>query len=228
MSSRAGVSYSFNPISFLKAGGHLGNPELHPSQKPLCLGKKNGLWVYDGDFLHRSLRVAYVYLRFFMSKKEPILIISQEDSLKKAISFFCSKMGFFHMQEKWMGGLLTNWSQVKKQRKNYLSVQEVYGEALEKNKDRAYLKVKARFTGIENMPKRPCLCIIMDIQENEYAFKEALKLKIPVMAFLNTDDDLKGVSFPIFGANKSLPWVRCVFELFLQWHDLDKKKGGLN
>ena len=76
------------------------------------------------------------------------------------------------------------------------------------------------------MPGRPSLCIILDIQDSEYAFKEALKLKIPVMAFVNTDDDLNGVSLPIFGANKSLKWVRWVFNLFLYWYDKDEKKVG--
>ena len=113
----------------------------------------------------------------------------------------------------------------RKQRTHFLKVQETHGELLEKNKDRPYLKVKNRFKGLEGMPGRPSLCIILDIQDSEYAFKEALKLKIPVMAFVNTDDDLNGVSLPIFGANKSLKWVRWVFNLFLYWYDKDEKKG---
>jgi ribosomal protein S2 len=68
------------------------------------------------------------------------------------------------------------------------------------------------------------LCIILDIQENEYALKEALKLRIPVMAFVNTNDDIRGVSFPIFGANKSLLWVRWVFEVLLRWDEKNKSK----
>ena len=213
-----------SPLSFLKVGGHIGNPDLHWSQKSLCLGRKHGLWIYDGDLMKRSLRIAYTYLQYFISKNEPILVVSQEDSLSKAVKFFCDKMGFFHMQEKWMGGLLTNWSQVKKQRKHFLKVKESHGNLLEKRKDRPYLKVKSRFSGIEEMPKRPCLCIILDIQENEYALKEALKLRIPVMAFINTNDDIRGVSFPIFGANKSLLWVKWVFEVFLRWDEKNKSK----
>ena len=58
-----------------------------------------------------------------------------------------------------------------------------------------------------------------------WPFQEALKLKIPVMAFVNTDDDLDGVSIPIFGSNKSLPWIRWVFNLFLYWYSKDENKN---
>lgn len=211
--------------SVLETGGHLGRPQVHRSQRTLCIGQKNGFWVYDGEIIKQSLQVSYLYLKYFMGKQGPILVINQEDSLKEGVKVFCEKLGFYHMQEKWMGGLLTNWGQAKKQRTHFLKVQETHGELLEKNKDRSYLKVKNRFKGLEGMPGRPSLCIILDIQDSEYAFKEALKLKIPVMAFMNTDDDLNGVSLPIFGANKSLKWVRWVFNLFLYWYDKDEKKG---
>ena len=223
--NRKGGTLPVPLTSFLKTGGHLGRPQIHRSQRTLSIGQKNGFWVYDGEVIKQSLQVAYVYLKYFMDRKEPILIINQEDSLKECVKFFCEKGGFYHMQEKWMGGLLTNWGQAKKQRKHFLKVQESYGELLEKTKDRPYLKVMHRFQGVEEMPNRPSLCIILDVQDSEYAFKEALKLKIPVMAFVNTDDDLEGVSLPIFGANKSLTWVRWVFNLFLYWYDKEENKG---
>ena len=211
--------------SFLKMGGHLGRPRIHRSQRSLCIGQKNGIWIYDGEVIKNSLRVGYVYLKYFMDTKKSILIINQEESLKEGVKFFCEKMGFYHMQEKWMGGLLTNWGQAKKQRKHFLKVKETYEEILEKTKDRHYLKVKHRFQGVEEMENLPGLCIILDLQDSEYAFKEALKLKIPVMAFVNTDDDLDGVSIPIFGSNKSLPWIRWVFNLFLYWYSKDENKN---
>nr|YP_009646610.1 ribosomal protein S2 [Chloropicon primus]QBX98471.1 ribosomal protein S2 [Chloropicon primus] len=225
MNMKSLMNTKFSLTSILKVGGHLGRPEVHRSQKSLCIGQKNGFWIYDGEVMKQSLQVSYLYLKYFMDRKEPILVINQEDSLKKGVRVFCNKLGFYHMQEKWMGGLLTNWGQAKKQRKNFLKVRKTHGEILEKNKDRLYLKVKDRFEGLEDMPRRPSLCIILDIQDSEYAFKEALKLKIPVMAFVNTDDSLEGISFPIFGANKSLRWVRWVFNLFLYWYSKEEGKG---
>ena len=216
-------SYIYTKI--LEVRGHLGNPSLHRSQKSLSIGQKNGLWIYDGSVLRKSLIAAYTFLKYFKLQGGNVLVVNKEDSLKSAVKFFCNKTGFFHMQEKWMGGLLTNWTQADKQKTHFLKVQETHGNLLDQTGDRLYLKVKSRFKGIENMHKRPSLCIILDIQENNYALKEALKLRIPVMAFVNTDDDLEGVDFPIFGANKSLLWVRWVFNFFLYCDSLEEGVG---
>ena len=214
---------SLSVSSFLKVGGHLGNQDLHRSQKLLSIGRKNGIWIYDGELMKRSLRVAFVYLNYFKERKGGVLVINKEEYLKKAVSVFCDKMGFYHMQEKWMGGLLTNWSESKKQKDHFLKVQKSHGKELEKKGDRLYNKIKTRYTGIEKMSKLPSLCVILDIEENRDAFKEAQRLRIPVVAFLNTDHDLSGVDVPIFGANKSLSWIRWVFNLFLVW-DFESSK----
>ncbi len=78
---------------FLKMGGHLGRPRIHRSQRSLCIGQKNGIWIYDGEVIKNSLRVGYVYLKYFMDTKKPILVINQEESLKEGVKFFCEKMG---------------------------------------------------------------------------------------------------------------------------------------
>ena len=222
---------SLSLASILKTRGHLGGPHVHRSQRRLCIGQKNGFWIYDGEVLKQSVQVSFFYLKHFIDRKAPILVINKEDSLKEVVKVFCGVLGLYHMQEKWMGGLLTNWGQAEKQRTHFLKVQDSHGKFFEKTKDRAYLKVKNRFKGLERMPGRPALCIIMDLQESEFAFKEALKLKIPVMAFVNTDDNLDGVNFPIFGSNKSLPWIRWVFNAFLYWYGgegLKTKKKDTN
>ena len=76
--------------SVLETGGHLGRPQVHRSQRTLCIGQKNGFWVYDGEIIKQSLQVSYLYLKYFMGKQGPILVINQEDSLKegvKAVSY---------------------------------------------------------------------------------------------------------------------------------------------
>ena len=192
----------------LEAGVHLGHKTLrwNPKMKKYIFGKRDSIHIID---LTQTLELTNsalekVYNTIINNGK--ILFISTKKQASEAISQLAKDTDQYFVNYRWLGGMLTNWgtisNSIKKLKKiNVDLVTENRGftkkELLKMSVQRD--KLERSLGGIANMKKVPDLVFIIDTNYESLAIKESIKLKIPIIAILDSNSDPDGIDFPIPG-----------------------------
>ena len=192
----------------LEAGVHLGHKTLrwNPKMKKYIFGKRDSIHIID---LTQTLELTNsalekVYNTIINNGK--ILFISTKKQASEAISQLAKDTDQYFVNYRWLGGMLTNWgtisNSIKKLKKiNVDLVAENRGftkkELLKMSAQRD--KLERSLGGIADMKKVPDLVFIIDTNYESLAIKESIKLKIPIIAILDSNSDPDGIDFPIPG-----------------------------
>ena len=192
----------------LEAGVHLGHKTLrwNPKMKKYIFGKRDSIHIID---LTQTLELTNsalekVYNTIINNGK--ILFISTKKQASEAISQLAKDTDQYFVNYRWLGGMLTNWgtisNSIKKLKKiNVDLVTENRGftkkELLKMSVQRD--KLERSLGGIADMKKVPDLVFIIDTNYESLAIKESIKLKIPIIAILDSNSDPDGIEFPIPG-----------------------------
>ena len=192
----------------LEAGVHLGHKTLrwNPKMKKYIFGKRDSIHIID---LTQTLELTNsalekVYNTIINNGK--ILFISTKKQASEAISQLAKDTDQYFVNYRWLGGMLTNWgtisNSIKKLKKiNVDLVTENRGftkkELLKMSVQRD--KLERSLGGIAEMKKVPDLVFIIDTNYESLAIKESIKLKIPIIAILDSNSDPDGIDFPIPG-----------------------------
>ena len=192
----------------LEAGVHLGHKTLrwNPKMKKYIFGKRDSIHIID---LTQTLELTNsalekVYNTIINNGK--ILFISTKKQASEAISQLAKDTDQYFVNYRWLGGMLTNWgtisNSIKKLKKiNVDLVTENRGftkkELLKMSVQRD--KLERSLGGIADMKKIPDLVFIIDTNYESLAIKESIKLKIPIIAILDSNSDPDGIDFPIPG-----------------------------
>ena len=192
----------------LEAGVHLGHKTLrwNPKMKKYIFGKRDSIHIID---LTQTLELTNsalekVYNTIINNGK--ILFISTKKQASEAISQLAKDTDQYFVNYRWLGGMLTNWgtisNSIKKLKKiNVDLVTENRGftkkELLKMSVQRD--KLERSLGGIADMKKVPDLVFIIDTNYESLAIKESIKLKIPIIAILDSNSDPDGIDFPIPG-----------------------------
>ena len=192
----------------LEAGVHLGHKTLrwNPKMKKYIFGKRDSIHIID---LTQTLELTNsalekVYNTIINNGK--ILFISTKKQASEAISQLAKDTDQYFVNYRWLGGMLTNWgtisNSIKKLKKiNVDLVTENRGftkkELLKMSAQRD--KLERSLGGIADMKKVPDLVFIIDSNYESLAIKESIKLKIPIIAILDSNSDPDGIDFPIPG-----------------------------
>ena len=200
----------------LENQAHIGNTRLHPSQAALCVGKRTNLWIHDGERSQSTLRRAAHLCQEIQTQGGQILIINKDPQFESLVRTVGSIGGYAYCQGKWTAGFLTNWTQTQHRLKHFFDFENKYKPWLKEHPDPFYLRTKKRFEGLKELTELPQLCIFINPQHTPTALKEAAKMNIPTLAFVNTETSLKNVDYPLFGQNRSIRWVYHAFNTFIQ------------
>ena len=192
----------------LEAGVHLGHKTLrwNPKMKKYIFGKRDSIHIID---LTQTLELTNsalekVYNTIINNGK--ILFISTKKQASEAISQLAKDTDQYFVNYRWLGGMLTNWgtisNSIKKLKKIKVDlVTENRGftkkELLKMSAQRD--KLERSLGGIADMKKVPDLVFIIDTNYESLAIKESIKLKIPIIAILDSNSDPDGIDFPIPG-----------------------------
>ena len=184
-----------NPFltELLKVKAHLGKSQWNREISEFLVGFRGGISVFDLEKTSVALSKVLHFLK--KTPRSHILVATRLPGFTHTPRFSCVK-------DKWVGGMLTNWKQISQSILIYSQFQEKYGEFLNKHNIRfpVYQKYLKRFSGMN--PQLPGLLIVTHPKEYEIAVLEAHALKIPVIAFIDTDTDpalLKYVDYIIPG-----------------------------
>ncbi|MAH74382.1 MAG: 30S ribosomal protein S2 [Candidatus Pelagibacter sp. TMED197] len=206
----------------LEAGVHLGHKTLrwNPKMKQYIFGEKNSIHIIDLTQTVEFLKNALVQVHKKISNGGKILIVSTKKQASEQVSDLAKETGQFFVNYRWLGGMLTNWNTIQNSIKRLKKLEEQLSkenvgftkkEILKFGKEKE--KLNRSLGGISEMKKPPDLIFIIDTNIESLAVAEAKKLKIPIIAVLDTNSDPTGIDFPIPGNDDARRSINLYCEL---------------
>jgi|TARA_B110000967_G_C18783156_1_gene509383 small subunit ribosomal protein S2 len=197
-----------NIKQLLEAGVHLGHKTLrwNPKMKKYIFGEKNSIHIIDLTQTVTFFKTALNEIHKCVSRGGKILIVSTKKQASEQVSLLAKETDQFFVNYRWLGGMLTNWNTIQnsikrmKKLEDQLSKDDVgftKKEILKQGKEKE--KLQRSLGGIAEMKKVPEIIFIIDTNIESLAVKEAIKLKIPIVAILDTNSDPTDIEFPIPG-----------------------------
>ena len=197
-----------NIKQLLEAGVHLGHKTLrwNPKMKQYIFGEKNSIHIIDLTQTVVFFKNALSEMYKCVAAGGKILIVSTKKQASEQVSELAKETDQYYVNYRWLGGMLTNWNTIQNSIKrmklldDQLSKEDIgftKKEILKQGKERD--KLKRSLGGIAEMKKIPEMIFIIDTNIESLAVKEAIKLKIPIIAILDTNSDPTDIQFPIPG-----------------------------
>ena len=192
----------------LEAGVHLGHKTFrwNPKMKRYIFGQKNSVHIIDLTQTLEMTNAALIRIHACISSGGKILFVSTKKQASETISSLAKETSQFYVNNRWLGGMLTNWNTISNSIKLYKKLNE---DLKSENKGftkkeilkRGIKKDKLERTlgGISDMKKPPDMIFIVDTNVEILAVKEAQKLNIPIVAIVDTNSDPSGIDYPIPG-----------------------------
>ncbi len=183
--------------ALLETGVHFGHQtqRWHPKMRPFIFTERNGIHIIDLQQTLTRLETAYNAVRDCVAEGGTVLFVGTKRQAQPAIEELAQRCGMPYVNQRWLGGTLTNWRTIRKRidRLIHLEEQRDMGifdqftkrEALMMERDIAEMNV--RFGGIKNMTTLPDMLFIIDVHREKNAVIEANKLDIPVVAVVDTN-----------------------------------------
>ena len=193
--------------ALLESGVHFGHRtnKWDPRMKPYIFTERNGIHIIDLQQTSKLLTQAYNVIRDAVANGGTILFVGTKRQAQETIAEEAARCGMPYVTERWMGGILTNWSTM------HARIQEF--ERLEKMRDtgdldrltkkeglliqREVIRLTTRFSGIRSMKRRPDLLFIIDVGREDSAVHEANLLGIPIIALVDTNCNPLNVDYVI-------------------------------
>ncbi len=193
--------------TLLESGVHFGHQtrKWNPKMKKYIFAAKNKIHILDLQKTIRELRRVYRFVRDSIAEGKTILFVGTKPQAQQIIKSEAQRCGAFYVNNRWLGGTLTNFETIKKsiQKLNQLEKMKNEGIFEQLSKKEATMKMKqlnklaTTLEGIRNMESLPGIIFIVDTVKEEIAVKEARKMKIPIVAICDTDADPDVVDYPI-------------------------------
>jgi len=202
----------------LEAGVHFGHQtkRWNPRMKEYIFGERNGIYIIDLQKTLKMFKEASKYVTDLCAQGKTVLFVGTKRQAQDAIAEEANRCGMFYINNRWLGGLLTNWVTVQKSVKRLQELDEMATdgryelltkkEVIRLERERKHLQ--ANLVGIKNMRRLPDALFIVDSNNEAIAVKEARKLGIPVVAVVDTNCDPTVVDYVIPGNDDALRAIR--------------------
>ena len=202
----------------LEAGVHFGHQtkRWNPKMKPYIFGARNGIYIIDLQKTVRLFKSAYNFVVDATRNGETIMFVGTKKQAQDSIAEEASRCGMFYVNQRWLGGMLTNFATVKQSIDRLKRMDSMIAdgsieaytkkEALQMDKERA--KLEKMLGGIKGMHKLPGVMFVIDPKNEEIAVQEAKKLGIPVVAIVDTNCDPDSIDYIIPGNDDAIRAIR--------------------
>ena len=204
----------------LDAGVHFGHQtrRWNPKMSRFIFTERNGIYIIDLQKTVKKVEEAYKFVKEVAETGKPILFVGTKKQAQEAIKEEAERCGMYFVNERWLGGMLTNHqtiqTRIKKLRElekmeeegvfNVLPKKEVIKLNAEKEKLEKYLG------GIKDMPELPGAIFVVDPRKENIAIQEAHRLGIPVVGIVDTNCDPDELDFPIPGNDDAIRAVKLI------------------
>lgn len=219
----------------LESGVHFGHQtrRWNPKMKPNIYASRNGVYIINLEKSLEQLDTAYAAMKDIAEKGGKVLFVGTKKQAQAVVVEEALRSGSFFVNQRWLGGLLTNYRTIQKRVKRLVEIEEMEANGtldLYPKKEIAQVKKqKARLEnflgGIKEMKKLPNAIFVIDPKEEHNAVAEAKKLGIPVFAMVDTNCDPETVDYPIASNDDAIRSVKLITTLMAD--AIVEAKGGL-
>jgi small subunit ribosomal protein S2 len=210
----------------LEAGVHFGHQtkRWNPKMKPFIFDARNGIHIIDLSKSVSQLNQACNFLTTLTRKGGSVLFVGTKKQAQEAVREAAKSCGQFYVTERWLGGTLTNFETIKKSIARLKKIEKMDTDgtmALLVKQEQSALRREANrlvkyFEGIRAMDKFPGAMFVVDIKREHNAVAEGRRLKIPIIALVDTNCDPDLVDYPIPGNDDAIRSVRVVLAAIVQ------------
>jgi small subunit ribosomal protein S2 len=202
----------------LEAGVHFGHQtkRWNPKMKPFIFGERSGIYIIDLGKTVKLFKEAEDFVRQLAAEGKTVLFVGTKRQAQDVIAEEASRSGMYYVNERWLGGLLTNFTTIQRSiarlrdleamstdgRYEFMPKKEIARAEKEKR------KLQKNLEGIRNMGRLPDALFVVDTRKEKIAVDEARKLKIPVIGVVDTNCDPDEVDFAIPGNDDALRSIK--------------------
>jgi small subunit ribosomal protein S2 len=207
----------------LEAGVHFGHKtsRWNPKMKQFIFGERSKIYIIDLEKVEECVNKARDFLLDITSKGEVALFVGTKKQAQEVVQQEAIRAGMYYVTERWPGGLLTNFSTVKKSINRLKEIEKMKEDGTINNftkKEIARLekelaKLKKNFAGIAAMERMPKAIFIVDTKKEETAVMEAKRLSIPIIGLIDTNSDPDLIDYPIPGNDDATKSIRMITSL---------------
>ncbi len=203
----------------LEAGAHFGHQKMrwNPKMKRFIFEERSGICIIDLAKTMQQIRNALDVVRDIVTKHKAILFVGTKKQAKTVIKECAENAQEFYVSERWLGGMLTNLTTIRRSIKTLERIEKKIasgGEGLTKkelsNLTKSQQKLEKNLSGIRTMRKLPGLLIVVDPSQEHIAVAEAKKLNIPVMALVDTNCNPDPIDYVIACNDDALKSVKLI------------------
>ncbi len=212
------VSVSMKEL--LEAGVHFGHQtkRWNPKMKEFIYGQRNGIYIIDLQKTIKVFKEALQYVKGLSGDGREVLFVGTKKQAQDIIRDAATKCGSSYVNQRWLGGLLTNFKVIRGSIDKLVELDEMREDGrwdlLSKKEqsrmDKVYRKLSKNLGGIKTMTRMPGALFVIDSSNEEIALQEAQKMNIPIVAIVDTNGDPENLAYPIPGNDDA---VRAI-ELF--------------
>jgi len=214
----ASVTPAVTMKELLEAGVHFGHQtkRWNPKMKEYIFGERNGIYIIDLQKTYQLLQEALQHVQELAAQGRIILFVGTKRQAQEAVAEEAQRCGMPYVNERWLGGLLTNFVTVRKSLDRLKELEMVAGdsrqERLTKKElarlEKERLKLEKNLLGIKGMKSVPDAVFVIDTRKEAIAVKEARKLKVPVIGIVDTNCDPDEVDYVIPGNDDALRAIK--------------------
>ncbi len=213
---------NFTMRQLIEAGVHFGHKtkRWNPRMAPYLFGVRNDIHIIDLGKTVPLLHQALDAVRKVAENNGRVLFVGTKRQAAEGVAEAAKRCGQYYINQRWLGGLLTNWNTIQNSIKTLKKLEEQLAqpesgftkkEQLSMTRDRD--KLESSLGGIKNMGGRPDLLFIIDITKEDLAVKEAQKLGIPIVAIIDSNASPADITYPIPGNDDSTRAIQLYCEL---------------
>ncbi len=204
----------------LEAGVHFGHQvrRWNPKMKEYIFGERNGIYIIDLQKTQKMFREALQFVTNMIAEDrgKTVLFVGTKRQAQDSVREEAERAGQFYVNQRWLGGLLTNFQTVQKSIKRLKDLEAMqtdgrYEKMTKKERiklDRERQSLEKNLSGIKSMSRLPDTVFVIDVRKEEIAVAEANKLGIPVVAVVDTNCSPEGIDYVIPGNDDALRAVR--------------------
>ncbi len=217
------MSLTVTVRDLLEAGVHFGHQTArwNPKMKPFIFEQRNGIHIIDLQRTMNDLGGAYDRLKELAGRGHKVLFVGTKKQAKEVVKEAAQRSGMHYVNERWLGGLLTNFVTIRKSVAHYKYIQSIIDDgSINKmpgkeasSMRREHVKLHKNLEGIRDMEGLPSAIFVVDPKREAIAVSEARKIGITVIAIADTNCDPDLLDFPIPGNDDSIRSVKLICDV---------------
>jgi small subunit ribosomal protein S2 len=201
----------------LEAGVHFGHQKRrwNPKMKPFIFAARNSIYIIDLQKTSRRLREALNFVSEIGGKGGTVLFVGTKRQAQEPVTEEARRCGMHWVDQRWLGGTLTNFATIRKRINRMKELEEIVAaedsELTKKERSRLekeLARLSKSLSGIRDMDRLPSAVFVVDPNKEKIAVAEANKLKIPVVAIVDTNCDPSPIDYPIPGNDDAIRAIR--------------------